>query len=287
MNVLRVVTMALGLLALGSVSARAYKRATVDGTTDIYLYWSVRRVDYYVNHRGSEDVSLQEALGAIRRSFFTWAAPSCTDVYFNFAGMTTTDRSNLSSPQSDPDKKNVIIWREEAWPPAGATDDGSVTSDMAALTVIVYNADSGEIIDADIDLNGHDFFWTTTDDKTKSATDVQNVVTHEAGHLIGFAHSSVPEATMFGATPQGELDKRVLHQDDLDALCTVYPYDAPTPLGPDQPSPKGEVQGATGCAAAGGATARAGAVTALLFFALAALALAGARALRRRRRRAR
>ena len=54
--------------------------------------------------------------------------------------------------------------------------------------------------------------------------DLQNTVTHEAGHFIGLAHTQVSGATMNATTAPREVSKRDLASDDLAGVCAVYPH---------------------------------------------------------------
>ncbi len=266
----------VGLLlvaALIPAVAAGYQRAEVTGISGRYLYWPQRTVDYTVNRLGCKDVSLQATLGAVKRAFFTWASPSCTDIYFIYKGLSAATKTNLVLGQNEkPDLTNLVVWHN-TWPPNGVSS-ADVTKEMPAVTTVVYSTVTGVIVDADIDLNGHDFFWTSFDDANKSATDIQNILTHEIGHLLGLTHSANQSATMWEGTHQGELDKRTLHADDQLGVCTIYPFGATTPKGSGQGSVPQEVQG--GCAAArGGGAATAG---------LVLLGLAALLALRKRRR---
>ena len=125
---------------------------------------------------------------------------------------------------------------------------------VVALTSVLYDPTTGRIMDADIELNGwdgvlagvitnppqHGWYFTCfpgtpppticTDYGQPAAgqpacgyMDLQNTLTHEIGHLIGLAHSPVPGATMNATTQPGEIQKRDLAQDDIDAVCSVYP----------------------------------------------------------------
>lgn len=254
-------------------AAAGYQRAEVTGASGRYLYWPQRTIDYTLNKLGCKDVSLQATLGAVKRSFFTWASPSCTDIYFIYKGLSAETKTNLVLGQNEkPDLANLVVWHN-TWPPKGVSS-ADVTKEMPAVTTVVYSTETGVIVDADIDLNGHDFFWTSTDDATKSATDIQNILTHEIGHLLGLTHSSNQGATMYESTHQSELEKRTLHADDQLGVCTIYPFGDTTPKGSGQGSVPQEVQG--GCATArGGGGATAG---------LVLLGLAALLALRRRRR---
>lgn len=236
-------------VALAPSTATAYVRAEVQGKPGNYLYWSVRNITYVVHKAGCSDVPLQETVGAVRRAFFSWASPSCTDFFFNYGGLESIEKTNLTLREGEKhDGKNLIIWREDVWPPPGVTDP-SINKDMPAVTTLVYNTDTGFIADADIDINGHNFFWTTTDDPSKAATDIENILTHEIGHLLGLGHSEEKEATMYGTTVQAELKKRSLEKDDVAGVCFVYPFSGTTPPGPGQGTVHVDVQG--GCAVAG------------------------------------
>ena len=225
--------------------ALAYKRATVQGVSGRYLYWYSRKISYVINKNGCKDVPFQDTVGAVKRAFFTWAGSSCTDLYFLYGGSVAGTKTNLNLGQDEkPDNQNMIVWRE-TWPPTGA-GNGLLSKDVPAVTTVMYEQRNGVIFDADIDLNGKYFYWTATDDKTKIATDIQNTVTHEIGHLLGLAHSGEQDATMWEKTYQGETKKRTLHHDDVKGLCTIYPYGKPTPRGPNQGEVEDDVQGGCG-----------------------------------------
>ncbi len=82
--------------------------------------------------------------------------------------------------------------------------------------------------------------------------DLQNTVTHEAGHFLGLAHpceadpgtatangvpvcSGHPEmtsVTMFPSASPGEISKRTLAPDDVEGVCAIYPRPATAALAP-------------------------------------------------------
>jgi hypothetical protein len=227
-----------GLSAAPPRLATAFVRNTVDDKPNILLYWPTRVIPYWVHHDGAPGLSLEQVTGAVRRSFLTWSSPSCTDLQTLLEGITDRDATNLTSGESEADLRNVVRWQSTAWPPAGS-EDTLVTSDMLALTVLVFNAETGVILDADIDVNGVDYAWSVAEgsEGSESAMDIENVLTHEVGHLFGLGHTPEAEATMFLLQEPGETSKRSLEDDDIAGICAIYPFGAPTPLGEGQPRP--------------------------------------------------
>ncbi len=95
------------------------------------------------------------------------------------------------------------------------------SSGTVAMTLVSANQVSGEIADADILLNAaHQTFCAGN--CAAKAYDLQNTLTHEAGHFLGLDHSALPEATMFGGAPPQELSKRDLDADDSTGICFSY-----------------------------------------------------------------
>ncbi|MEW6752144.1 MAG: FlgD immunoglobulin-like domain containing protein [Candidatus Latescibacterota bacterium] len=94
--------------------------------------------------------------------------------------------------------------------------------------------DEGEIVDADVVLND-DVYWTVGTHQLKAqepydTLDVQSVVTHELGHVIGLSHPDVGCATMASAgthysSCKSEIEAlgaRSLETDDTDGLDELY-----------------------------------------------------------------
>ena len=237
------------MLMLLPLPASAFQRTEVQGKEGFFIFWPTRTVTYMINDQGSQDVPFSEAAGAIKRSFFSWASPSCTDIYPHYGGATPDRKTNVVLGKGEAaDKKNLIVWHEEQWPPAGI-GDRMITEEMPAVTTVVFDVDTGVILDADLDLNGVNFFWTVTDDPNQVITDIQSIVTHEIGHLLGLDHTEDPETTMFPSTSEGQTQKRTLEQDDQDGVCFIYPFGGATPQGAGQTGELPDVEGGCGLVA--------------------------------------
>jgi hypothetical protein len=157
-----------------------------------------------------------------------------------------------------------------------------------ALTTVTYSPADGRILDADMELYAWDglvpgatipssgappdgWYFTCVDPASVSnarcgqyddtaccGMDVENTVTHEAGHFIGLAHPceqpncggipGVSETTMYPAASACEVKKRSLAPDDEAGLCAIYPAGAATPT--CQSSCDSSSDGGCGCGTA-------------------------------------
>ncbi|MGI5864756.1 MAG: myxosortase-dependent metalloprotease, MXAN_2677/MXAN_2678 family [Myxococcales bacterium] len=230
--------------------AQAFVRARVPTASSQppgpYLHWANPRVPMVVNKLGSRDAGHLESLAAVRASYAAWNEVECSDFELVHAGTTAKNEAGF-----DPvDNTNLIIWREVACddvvPPGDPCfvqggcnnkyDCWDESSSVVGVATITFSFRTGEIVDADIELNGAGFVFTTVDSPeclpgrpiprpaSCVATDVQNTVTHELGHVIGLADVyDDPGATLYWQAEIGETAKRTLSQDDIDGLCAVYP----------------------------------------------------------------
>ncbi|QED26320.1 matrixin family metalloprotease [Microvenator marinus] len=189
--------------------------------------WNARCVSYYLHEAGSAAVPTEdgilsdELLSAVNLGFEAWHEVECSDLQILYGGETDDSRAAADG------KANIVVWRDDEWPEG-------YSRTAFALTSVTYNAETGHIVDADIELNGEFHNFTVGDDNPE--VDVQNTLTHEVGHFIGLDHTPEMTATMFASAAIGETRKRTLEQDDIDGLCAIYPRlterrtcDAPPP----------------------------------------------------------
>lgn len=277
---MRIACVSLLFVLLAGAPGRAYVR-TADSRSGACLFWPTREVRWVLNEKGSADASFGAVRAALQRSFAAWADADCSDLAFRDDG--PTPRIDTRFDRAAADNVNLVVWRERecalAAPPGDPCFTVTARSEpscadlydcwdhgpgIIALTSMNYGSSSGVIWDGDVefngapDANGLEFRFTaslaegpvcaTPADTGCVATDVQNTATHEIGHLLGFAHTPVADATMFASAPFGETGKRSLAEDDLAALCETYPTGAP----PATCTPSGRIAVVPdeGCAAA-------------------------------------
>jgi hypothetical protein len=221
-SLVRCVELATVVLSLAIASpASAYVRTTVDGFPERPIFWTDRAISLELASGSSADVSATDLRGALDRSLGTWSlAGGCTDVVLTDVGEAAGLTTNLDGGPLD--HHNRIVVRESGWPDL-------VGPETLALTTVMYDRDSGAILDSDTDLNGVVHAFSTSDPPPSDHDDVENTLTHELGHALGFAHSPDPSATMFASALAGETSKRDLAADDLAAICETYPTGRPTP----------------------------------------------------------
>jgi hypothetical protein len=238
----------LALAMLLSQYARSRATDDVDATCLYWLETSV--IEYRQSVLGNPETPGENEFTAINRSFSTWQEQllTCGSVSFK-EGPRTASRS--VGYAVDGGNENLVIFRQKActlvapatdacWA-AGACgnafDCWEHSAAAIAITTTSFHPTAGRVYDSDVELNKPGYVFSTVDAPVCTggrystacvATDLQNTLTHEAGHVLGLAHVGVTGSTMNARADPGELSKRVLDQGSKDFVCDVYPRGAPS-----------------------------------------------------------
>ncbi|NOY93280.1 MAG: matrixin family metalloprotease [Deltaproteobacteria bacterium] len=217
-------------------AARAYCRMTTSTTRPslaepcvmegLPLEWRRRCFEYSIDVDGTPDMDRATFQGIVAASFDSWLAVRCPDVAPGFEIRETADPAVCREAEYRGRGGNVnTIAFVDDW----SAHDYEPTA--FAVTTVWHITDTGEIIDVDMQLNQNLGPYGVcpaagcpgAETGTSEVADLQNIITHEIGHVFGIGHSDVVGATMYAISRRGETDKRILRTDDVDAMCSIYP----------------------------------------------------------------
>lgn len=175
-------------------------------------------IRYYVTNRDVPGVTAIQLQTTADKSFAAWTNVPNVTARTQFGGFVSAnplvaDGTNVIGFLSRPDLDHVL-----------------------GMATFSYDLTTGVISESDIFLNSI-FPWSVADVGDSARYDVQSVLTHEIGHLLGLGHSALGEtqpvtggrtilgkrAVMFPiAYPRGNLEDRTLEPDDASAVADVY-----------------------------------------------------------------
>jgi hypothetical protein len=185
----------------------------------IALRWKERCIGFSVQRDGSRSVSAELLAELVTEAFSVWGDAGCDAGRPHFLVKRQAD-AVCAGPEynfdfnADKGNANVVMFRDDAWP--YPTFESGL-----ALTTVTYDAETGEIYDADIEINTFGTEFSTSD--TDVTYDLLATIQHETGHFLGLAHSPDEDATMQAVPLYGTAARRALTADDVAAICDAYP----------------------------------------------------------------
>lgn len=183
------------------------------------LYWPRRQLSYVLNKRSVPGLSDGLLRALLRSSFDTWLEAECEQMPIDlFINQSAQSSSLEAGPKELEPNPNVIAYiSAEAW------EEDPLAF---AITKIWYSDKTAHILGADMLLNGGMGPFgecpSPVGCQLEKMADLRNVITHEAGHFLGLAHSDDPSSTMWCNAAKGEVQKRSLADDDLRGICAIY-----------------------------------------------------------------
>jgi hypothetical protein len=188
------------------------------GTQGSLLFWGNACVGWSMQAAPSSKLDKDAATTIVAGAFDVWASAACPgggkpSIAFTDNGPVTCTTVGFLPNGAN---QHVVTFRDDAWPHAGQSNA------TLALTTLTFNKRTGEIVDADMEVNTAEMKISLAAQPPADAYDFQSIVTHEVGHFIGLAHSVETAATMFARYSAGQTSIRALSPDDVAAVCDVY-----------------------------------------------------------------
>jgi hypothetical protein len=193
------------------------------------LFWSSKCESFAIQKDLAAGLSLADVRGAAERAFDAWQTAECPgsrknpSIGFADFGVVDCDQVQFNENQGN---ANILVFRTH-WP-----EDANPHHTLA-LTTVSFVDETGEILDADIEVNVDLSRVRPLSVSTPPApdhNDLQAILTHESGHFIGLNHSLVdcssdPDScpTMSASYGSGSTAFRTLELDDRQAVCAAYP----------------------------------------------------------------
>ena len=188
------------------------------------IAWMGSCVSYSVQRDGSPSISQAELSQTTAAAFATWQTVTCPGVdappsisVYDLFGVTSCGRVEFNARQAN---ANIVVLR----------NDWVADPSALALTTVSLNKETGQIYDADMEINGTQPL--SVGPLLPNRYDLESIITHEAGHFFGIAHSNVEcpnGATMCPNALPGVDAFRSPHPDDIAAICAIYPPDRHLP----------------------------------------------------------
>lgn len=202
------------ILLLASLHGPALAWNVKTNSSGAELHWVDRDVEFSLNTDGAHELSPEAVEDMVAASAQQWNMVDGSHMSLLYQG------DSARHGDSETDATNVIFF-EDDWP---------LAEELLAVTY-VWSMSDGEITAFDMAVNTRDHEWATSGDVERH--DLMNTITHEFGHAVGVDHSEDAYASMFATSETGEVVKRDVSPDDMEAvrhLYSVMPEDGPLPV---------------------------------------------------------
>jgi hypothetical protein len=183
------------------------------------IWWPNACVSYDIVRSGTRQIAFDTVSQIISAAFAKWTGVTCPSdgsgpsrVSIDVRDLGPVD-CGMVQYNSDQGNQHVIIFDDDVWPHNDANN-------TLGLTTVTFNPDTGEIYDADMEINATVPLSVVTP-VPPNGYDFESIVTHESGHFLGMAHSGDQRATMFAHYAPGSSTLRVLTDDDVKGICSI------------------------------------------------------------------
>ena len=169
-------------------------------------------VKWVLNENDSRDLTVDQIEEAMISSFNKWENVESSTMAFDYQGRSSHDV--IAN-----DGINLITFNT-------ALEEDDYFSGMFGSTAIgvsfnKYDEETGEIIDCDIVFNENNYTFGVGD-FVPGVVQLQNLATHEIGHLVGLSHTNIRGALMYWLYE----GKEYLTADEVAGVSSLYPAES-------------------------------------------------------------
>jgi predicted Zn-dependent protease len=186
-------------------------------TTGELLAWSRSEVTVSVDPGGSArlGITAEQTAQVLARAFDNWHEVACASGQSPGLSLRVADSTAGGMNEADA----IVTYVDSGW---------RYPRSYGAITQLTVDLDTGAITRALVEINSETHALAI--DAQAPEIDLEAVLTHEVGHLIGLDHSRVAGSTMVAETRAfGTADLRSLDTDDVAGVCALYPFRTPKP----------------------------------------------------------
>ena len=198
------------LAILPTTSALAFSRVQTKAGAEVH--WTAAGVTIQRDTLApSEQLSDDQVQKALQSALTAWSELPESHVKLTLGADAVNPTAKSGTPTL-----NFVRFRQSDWP---------YEHTMLAFTQLYTHPSSGEIVSATIEVNEQDNHFFGPDDQPSHASnlyDLQAVLTHEMGHLIGLGHSTDDKATMYRSTAPFDTHQRTPDDDDRQGVAALF-----------------------------------------------------------------
>jgi hypothetical protein len=177
--------------------------------------WVEAAIPYSISDAGSPQIPNGSEFLAVVAAFDAWEGVASSNVNLEYQGTTPISTAGR-------DGTNLVTFVDD-------TGLGALlgTTTLAA-TFSFFNNVGGELVFEESDIAFNPSHVLTTSGES-DRFDIQSVMTHEVGHMLGLDHSGLISSVMAPFASQDQTDQRVPQYDDIAGVTEIYPDPISTP----------------------------------------------------------